>query len=80
MKSEFDIAKEIITKTIGEKPFYTVEDIQKLFGKSRQWVYELVYEGLLVPVEKNHNPRKYTFTLISLIESYIKLTRGVKNG
>ncbi|WP_457626727.1 helix-turn-helix domain-containing protein [Persephonella sp.] len=73
------IAKEIITKTIGEKSVYSVEDAQRLLNKSRQEIYNLIYEGILKPIERNnkHNkPRRYTFTFISLLDAYIKLTEG----
>ncbi|WP_457643500.1 helix-turn-helix domain-containing protein [Persephonella sp.] len=70
------IAKEIITKTIGEKSVYSVEDAQKLLKKSRQEIYNLIYEGILKPIERNNKPRRYTFTFISLLDAYIKLTEG----
>ena len=73
---EINIVREIITKNIGEKAVYTVEDVQKLFNKSRPEVYNLIYEGILIPIEcsNGNKPRKYTFTLLSLINAYIKLT------
>ena len=83
MNYKIQIAKETILKHIGDKPIYTVEDAQKLFNKSRNEIYNLIYDGILKPNEVNHNkkPRKYTFTLINLIDSYIKLTEGeLKNG
>ncbi|NPA52675.1 MAG: helix-turn-helix domain-containing protein [Aquificae bacterium] len=70
------IAKEIIAKAVGEKPVYSVEDAQKLFNKSRQEIYNLIYEGILKPIERNNKPRRYTFTFISLLNAYIKLTEG----
>ncbi len=70
------IAKDIIAKTLGLKSVYTVEDAMKLLGRSRQAIYELIYEGILIPIENSNRnkPRKYTFTFLSLISAYIKLS------
>lgn len=76
MTGEYDLVKDIIRKTIGEKSVYSIEDVQRLLGKSRNEIYNLIYDGVLIPIEKNHKPRKYTFTLISVIEAYIKLSKG----